>query len=471
MSGLNRSLGLYDVVSLVIGTIVGADIYIAASFGAGLLGPFAVFAWAIAGVMAILIALCFAECSSLVPQVGGPYAYAKRAFGNFTGFLAGWSLLIASWSSIAVFPLAFVAYLDFFIPNMSQTLQIIIKILFVLFLTLVNYYGVRQAGKVNDILTILKIAPILILTIAGIAYFIIKPSLLIANFTPIAPLGLSGIGSAIVLIFWAYVGFELVTVPSDEIINSKRTIPLAIGIGMGVIALFYVITNFVILGLVPWMQLSMSTAPLALAGYTLIGAIGAGFLTVGALLSISGSDEAGILSAARIPYAMAADGLLPRIFARVHPKYGTPYVALITQNVVTLIAAIFGTISQLIILSVFTLLFCYFLTCISVFPLRKKYGTGGFKLPWIVPVLGVAVALYIMTQCAINQIIIGSALILLGIPVYVIFAPRTEIKTARRDLRLGEDYVSQTIERDEIFLAKFIKQIRELIIRTRKRFS
>ncbi len=471
MSELNRSLGLYDVISLVIGTIVGADIYIAASFGAGLLGPFAVVAWVIAGVMAIFIALCFAECSSLVPQVGGPYAYAKRAFGDFTGFLAGWSLLIAEWSSIAVFPLAFVAYLEFFIPHMSSVLQIIIKFLFVLFLTAINFFGVRQAGKVNDILTILKIAPILLLTIAGIVYFIIKPSLLVANFTPLAPLGFSGLGSAIVLIFWAYVGFELVTVPSDEIINSKRTIPLAIGIGMGVIALFYVITNFVIVGLVPWMELSVSSAPLALAGYALIGAIGAGFLTVGALLSISGSDEAGILSAARIPYAMAADGLLPRILAKVHPIYKTPYVALFVQSSVTLIAAIFGTISQLIILSVFTLLFCYLLTCISVFPLRKKYNTGGFKLPWIVPVLGVAVALYIMSQCAIYQIIIGSALILLGIPVYVLFAPRTEIKTARRDLRLGEDYVSQTIERDEIFLAKFIKQVRELIIRTRKRFS
>ncbi len=209
---------------------------------------------------------------------------------------------------------------------------------------------------------------------------------------------------------------------------------------------------------------------MALAGYALIGTIGAGFLTVGALLSISGSDEAGILSAARIPYAMAADGLLPKIFAKVHPKYETPYVALIIQNTITLIAAIFGTISQLIILSVFTLLFCYILTCMSVFPLRKKYS-GGIKLPWIVPVLGVLVGLYIMTQCAPNQIITGSALILLGIPVYVIFAPRTEIKTARRELRSGEDYVSQTIERDEIFLAKFIKQIRELIIRTRKRFS
>ena len=123
MSGLNRSLGLYDVVSLVIGTIVGADIYIAASFGAGLLGPFAVFAWLIAGVMAIVIALCFAECSSLVPEVGGPYAYARRAFGNFTGFIAGWSLLIAEWSSIAVFPLAFVAYLEFFIPTYATRLS------------------------------------------------------------------------------------------------------------------------------------------------------------------------------------------------------------------------------------------------------------------------------------------------------------------------------------------------------------
>ncbi len=277
-----------------------------------------------------------------------------------------------------------------------------------MFLTVINYFGVRQAGRVNDILTILKIAPILILTFAGIAYFIIKPSLLMANFTPIAPLGFSGLGSAIVLIFWAYVGFELVTVPSDEIINSKRTIPLAIGIGMGVIALFYILTNFVILGLVPWFELSTSSAPLALAGYALVGAIGAGFLTLGALLSISGSDEAGILSSARIPYAMAADGLLPQILAKVHPKYGTPYVALIVQSIVTLIAAIFGTIDKLIILSVFTLLFCYLLTCISVFPLRKKF-TEGIKLPWIIPVLGAIISVYMMTQCAPGQIIIGSA--------------------------------------------------------------
>ncbi|MDD1775690.1 MAG: APC family permease [Methanobacterium sp.] len=464
MTELKRSLGLFDVVSLVIGTIVGADIYIAAAFGAGLLGPASVIAWILAGVMAITIALCFAECSSLVPQVGGPYAYAKEAFGDFFGFLVGWSLLIAAWSAIAVFPLAFISYLKFFFPNISLIVEIIVKILFVLFLTVVNYYGVRQAGKANDILTILKIAPILIFTIAGIIYFILNPIILISNFTPIAPLGFGGLGSALVLIFWAYVGFELVTVPSDEIIDSKKTIPLAIAIGMGIIALFYVVTNFVIIGLVPWMVLSTATAPLALAGFALVGTLGAVFLTFGALLSISGSDEAGILSSARIPYAMAGDGLLPKFFAKVHPKYGTPYVALIIQNTVTLIAAILGNISGLIILSVFTLLFCYLITCISVFPLRNKYS-GGFRLPWIVPVLGILISIYMMTQCATYQIIVGTVLILLGVPIYVKFAPRTEIKTVKKDIKLGRDFFSKQVQIDKIFLANFLSQLRQLIKR------
>ena len=165
----------------------------------------------IAGLMAITIALCFAEASSIVPKVGGPYAYAKEAFGDFWGFLSGWSLLIAEWSAIAVFPLAFVSYLAFFYPNMPQSVQIIIKILFVLLLTVINLFGVKQAGKANDILTVLKIAPILFFTLVGIIFFIMKPSILAANFTPFVPLGFGGLGSALVLIFWAYIGFELVT--------------------------------------------------------------------------------------------------------------------------------------------------------------------------------------------------------------------------------------------------------------------
>jgi amino acid transporter len=459
-----KLLSLFDVVNLVVGTIVGADIYIAAAFGAGLLGPASLIAWALAGVMAIIIALSFAECSSLIPRAGGPYVYAKDAFGDFIGFLSGWSLLLASWSAIAVFPLAFVAYLQYFFPNMSFITQITIKILFIILLTGINYIGVREAGRVNDILTSLKLAPILILTIAGIAYLIINPSILVSNFTPFAPLGFSGLGSALVLVFWAYVGFELVTVPSDEIIDSKKTIPKAIAIGMGIVALFYIITNFMIVGIVPWQQLSISTAPLALAGYALLAGVGALFITVGALLSISGSDEAGILSSSRIPYAMAGDGLLPRMFAKKHPRYDTPYVALITQGVITGVAAIFGTINNLIVLSVFTLLFCYIVTCISVFPLRKKYEKS-IKIPSVIPIAGVLISIYMMTQCNLNQIIAGVVFIALGIPIYWKYSPKKEIRSVIKEITSREVFLRKWIRAREVFLGYLLRRLAYLLRR------
>jgi len=462
MPFLKRELSLFDVVSLVIGTIVGADIYIAAAFGAGFLGPASIFAWLIAGVMAITIALSFAECSSLVPRVGGPYAYAKEAFGDFTGFMAGWSLMIASWTALAVFPLAFVAYLLYFFPTMPVWMQTLIKILFVFFLTFINYRGVKKAGKINEILTVLKLAPILVFTLVGILFFLLKPSIFISNFTPLTPLGLGGMGSALVLIFWAYVGFELVTVPSDEIIDSKKTIPLAIIIGMSLVILFYLLTNLVILGAVPWTQLSLSTAPLTLAGGALMGGLGAAFLTIGALLSISGSDEAGILSSARIPYAMAGDGLLPHIFARVHSKYGTPHVALIIQGVVTILAAVFGTINQLIILSVFTLLFCYLVTCAAVFPLKQKYS-GGINLPWLIPILGIFIAIYMMFQCNLNQILVGIAFMALGIPIYINYSPGEEIKSIRRDIEQGQGLFVRWIRVPEKFLGHAFRHVVELV--------
>ncbi len=471
MAELKSGLGLFDVMNLVIGAIVGADIYIAAAFGAGYLGPASLIAWIIAGIMAIIIALSFAECSSIIPRVGGPYAYVKEAFGDFWGFLAGWSLIIAEWSAIAVFPLAFVAYLTYFYHDMPQSIQILIKVLFVLFLTVINLLGARQGGKLNDILTILKIAPIILFTIIGIAYFVIKPSLLITHLTPFVPLGFGGLGSALVLIFWAYVGFELVTIPSEEIIDAKKTIPLAIGVGMTVITVFYFITNFVVVGAVPYMELSTSSAPLTLAGYAIMGAIGAIILSVGALFSISGSDEAGILCSARIPYAMAGDGLLPHFFAKIHPKYNTPYISLLIQNIITLIAAILGTISQLIILSVFTILFCYLLTCLSLFPLRKNLG-GGIKLPRIIPVLGIIIIIYLITQTAPNQIIIGTILILLGIPIYLKYAPRTQIKTVRRDIELCTGYCKTCVRAccrrlpsQEPFLAHVIWHLRNFVKR------
>lgn len=466
MAEMKQTLGLFDVINLVIGTIVGADIYIAAAFGAGLLGPASLLAWVLAGIMALLIALCFAECSSLTPRVGGPYAYAREAFGDFTGFMVGWSLIIASWAAIAVFPLAFVAYLTYFFPNITPWQQDIIKIAFVLFLTFINYRGVKEAGKINDVLTFLKIFPLVILTLMGLVFFALKPSLLLSNLTPFTPLGWSGLGGALVLIFWAYVGFELVTVPSDEIVDAKKTIPRALVLGMTMIMVFYFLTNFVIVGSVSWQQLAASSAPLALAGNAIIGSLGAIILTIGALFSISGSDEAGILSSARIPYAMAGDGLFPHFFARVHPVHGTPYLSLLVQGVVTIMATLLGTISELIILSVFTLLLCYLVTCLAVFPLRKKYE-GGISLPWIVPILGVIISIYLMTQCSPTQILTGVILMLLGVPVFIKYSPGEEIKSVRREIKEGKGFFSRELKLRERFLAHTISHLASLVRRIR----
>ncbi len=466
MAEMKRALGLFDVINLVIGTIVGADIYIAAAFGAGLLGPASLLAWVLAGVMALVIALCFAECSSLTPRVGGPYAYAREAFGDFAGFMVGWSLIIASWAAIAVFPLAFVAYLTYFFPHIVPWQQDLIKIAFVFFLTFINYRGVKEAGKINDALTFLKIFPLVILTLLGLVFFILKPSHLISNLTPFAPQGWGGMGGALVLIFWAYVGFELVTVPSDEILDAKRTIPRALVLGMVLIIVFYFLTNFVIVGSVPWQELSTSSAPLALAGKTIIGGLGAIILAIGALFSISGSDEAGILSSARIPYAMAGDGLFPHFFARVHPVYGTPYLSLLVQGVVTTIATLLGTISELIILSVFTLLLCYLVTCLSVFPLRKNYE-GGINLPRVVPILGVIISVYLMTQCSPIQIVTGVLLMLLGIPVYIKYSPGDEIKSVKREIKERRGLFDRELRWRERFLSHTLGHLASLMRRIR----
>jgi hypothetical protein len=201
---LQSELTLFDVTNLVVGAIIGADIYVASSFGAGYLGPTSLIVWVLAGVIAIVIALCFAQCSALLPKVGGPYAYSKEAWGPFIGFIVGWSLWLAEWISLAVFPVAFTRYLMFFLPNLEWIHRTMIKVLFVTFLIITNVVGVKAAGRTNDILTIIKLAPLIFFSAIALIYMIFHPEVTASNFSPFAPFGLSKFGEALLLIFWAY---------------------------------------------------------------------------------------------------------------------------------------------------------------------------------------------------------------------------------------------------------------------------
>jgi amino acid transporter len=299
-----------------------------------------------------------------------------------------------------------------------------------------------------------------------------------ANFSPFAPFGFAGFGSAVVLIFWAYAGFEISTIPAEDVEQPGKNIPKAVIMGILVVTVFYLTTNIVLFAVRNYSLLAADTAPLAAASNGILSsnatlALFGGLLVgIGALISVAGSDESGMIGTARLGYALAADGLFPKLFAKIHAKYKTPYVSVIIQSVTALVAALlaplFGGLSLLISVSVFFLAIAYLATCASVFPLRKKNSAAGVvygKRNLVIPVLGVVFSVYLITQCSLTQIAIGVLLLLVGIPIYAKYSPKKELTDAKR-LMISEPNAFRRIYRQEhVFLAHLLHHIRKILRR------
>jgi APA family basic amino acid/polyamine antiporter len=417
-----RALTFYDVTNITVGAIVGADIYIAAAITAGLLGPASLLAWVVAGVLATLMALTLAECARLVPEVGGPFAYTSRAFGPLPGFMAGWSMWIAELTALPVFAIAFTNYLGYFV-TINNVVTHTLRIAFLVTLTAVNIVSVRAAGRLNDALTGLKLLPLLLLVIAGFGYMAFHASQVADHLTPFAPFGFSRFPTALVLVFWAYVGFELSTVPSGEVEDPSRTIPRALAVGMLIVTAFYLSTNVVLYSLVGHDKLATSATPLALAGTVVFGAAGAAIISAGAMVSVSGSDESDMLGASRLGYAMAADGLLPHALASIHERFRTPHVALIAQMVVAVGLTFIDQISNLISFAVFNLAFSFLLCALALFRLHRTMG-GPLSL-WrrALPFCGAAIACGLLIATDTVDKLAGGLVLAAGLCVYFAAAP------------------------------------------------
>lgn len=462
MAPPTKKLSLFDLTNIVIGSIVGADIYIASALTAGIIGPFAMVVWLVAGICATVIALVFAYCSYYVPRVGGPFSYVSEAFDDFFGFLTGWSMLVAEVLSLPVFAIAFAQYLTYFIP-LGQMEGVIVKGAFLLILTMVNCIGVKAAGRLNDLLTIIKLTPLLLLMVVGIGLFFANPAAFLRNYTPLTPYGLGGFGSALVLIFWAYVGFEMGTLPAQEVENPRENIPRAIIGGISIVSFFYLATNFVVYGIVPLHELSGTTVPLVLAGSALLGGVGAVIMSAGALVSVSGSDESNILGTARLSYAMSIDGLFPRVFSILHPRYNTPYIALIVQGIIAFSLSILLTIPSLISFAVFNLAFSFLLTCLALIAIQgpKKHRLLGQRvLPW----LGILICGYLLYATTLYDKLAGTMVILAGIPLYIFFSPKVDMYHVK-ELFLSEEQVFfRRLRRQERFLANFLRLLRKVYL-------
>ena len=236
----------------------------------------------------------------------------------------------------------------------------------------------------------------------------------LGNYHPFVPLGVSATGTALVLVFWAYAGFELGTLPAAEVRDPRTTIPKAIIIGMFIVGLFYLSTNCIVYGAVNWADLSTSSTPLILVGGVILGTFGALIMTVGALVSVSGSNETGMLGTGRLSYAMSVDGLFPRLFSSLHPKYGTPYVGLAVQGIIAFLLSLYSPITGLISFAVFNLAFAFLLTCLSLIILTRdtEKGLPGQKVfPWI----GILICLYLLYSTSIFDKVVGGFIILAGV--------------------------------------------------------
>jgi APA family basic amino acid/polyamine antiporter len=458
---LQRKLNTFDVTNLVVGSIIGADIYVATGITARLIGPSSLIIWVVAGVMAMIIALSFAYCVVLLPRVGGPYAYAREASTPFAGFMVGWALLLAEWFSLAVFPVAFAQYFISLVPGIDAVGAVILKAAFIVFVIVTNTVGVKAAGRTNDVLTIIKLAPLVIIVVGGIAFMVSNASAVGGNLTPFFSGDLAAFGTALVLIFWAYAGFELSTLPADQVERPERTIPRAIVSGMLIVIAFYLLTNMVVVAAVSQAALAASATPLVTVADSIFNpasAVSSAVLLVvgvGALFSILGADESGTIGTSRLAYAMAVDGLLPRSFAKVHEEYGTPHVALIVLCGTAFVVSVFGGLAALISSSVFLLAFVYLATCISTISLERKQPEVARRLRWRrgVPIIGAAFSLLLIVLVDPFEIAVSLGVLAVGIVVYAYFSPKKELTEARKAFFSEEAVLRRTAAQRTRFLA------------------
>jgi APA family basic amino acid/polyamine antiporter len=320
--------------------------------------------------------LCFAEVSSRFRDTGGMYLYTREAFGPVIGFEVGWLYWIVRVTTFAANANLLLDYLGFFYPSANQgTVRVVLISLILLVLTAVNIAGVRESVILTNFFTVGKIVPLLVFALVGL--FFIQP----ANFTFGELPAYGTASSAILLLIYAFVGFEAAVIPAGETREPQKNVPRALLTALAVVAVLYIAIQVVSIGTLP--ELASSKRPLADAAAQFLGGWGAAFITIGALISIFGNLNGGFLTATRMPFAMAEQKELPQILAVTHKRFKTPSVSVLVTAGVTLIFALQSDFVSALTISTITRLLVYAATCASlpVFRARKDAPPAAFRAP------------------------------------------------------------------------------------------
>ncbi len=367
-SKLVRGLGRWDLTAVAINTIIGTGIFILPARVFGLIGSFSLLAFVACAVIVGLIVLCFAEVSSRFQSTGGMYLYAREAFGPVVGFEVGWLYWIVRVVTMAANCNAMLIYLGFFFDGASEGLpRIAIISVVVIGITVVNLLGVRESAIMTNVFTVGKIVPLLLF--AGIGLFFVQPE----NFNFITAPQYGKFSDAVLLLIYAYVGFEAAVIPAGESKDPRKNMPFALLTALAFCAVLFILVQVVAIGTLP--GLAESKTPLADAAGQFMGSFGGGFIAVGALISVLGNLNGGFLAASRLPFAMAEQKELPQALAKTHKKFKTPFLSIILTGAVILMITIFTTFLTAVAIATITRLLVYASTCLALPVFRKRQNS------------------------------------------------------------------------------------------------
>ena len=413
---MRRAVGRWQLYALSVNDVIGSGIYLLPAAAAALLGPASLWAVLLAGVAVSLLVLCYAQAASYFDQPGGGYLYAREAFGDFIGFEVGWMLLLTRIASAAALSNGLAEAVTHFWPGAaSGTMRIAIIAGSLGFLVAVNVVGVRAAARTGVFLSIAKVLPLLMFIAIGAAH--VDASLA----RPLTePPPMHALGEAALLLLFAYAGFENLPAAAGEYRNPRRDVPFAMLSMIATVTAIYFAVQWVALGTLP--GLAESQTPLAAASDRFAGAWLALVVTVGAAVSILGTNGNTVMLGPRYLHALAMDGYGPRVLARIHPRFRTPVPAILTVGILSLLLALSGSFVQLALLSVVARLCAYIGTALSVLVLRRRHDSreGVLRLPGgpLIPILAAALSIALLASARIGNLVAGGLALLVGAVIY-----------------------------------------------------
>ncbi|UXE65681.1 MAG: amino acid permease [Chryseotalea sp. WA131a] len=423
--GKTQTIGIWTTTSLVMGNMIASAMFMLPATLASY-GSISLIGWVVSGIGAVCLALVYSWLSQLMPVAnGGPYAYTREGMGDFAAFLVAWGYWISLWCTNAAIAVAFISYLTVFIPVLgtNSLLAVMAGLITIWSLTWVNARGLRQAGNVQLITTILKIAPLLLVTIGGLFYIHTE------NYIPFNASTHSDFGAitaTATLTLFAFMGLECATIPSGQVKDPEKTIPRATMIGTLAVTLLYIVGTVVIMGVLPSSILQHSKAPFADAAASMWGEWARYLIGAGAVISTFGALNGWITMQGQIPAAAAADKLLPSIF-KTENKMGAPVFSLIISSILVSVLMLMNfsrslgdTYQFAILLSAMTVLVPYLFSAVAFAIISVRTGEAKRKSPIKLFVAFIAFLYSVWAVAGSGQEAVywGFILLMIGVPIY-----------------------------------------------------